>query len=92
MRLEITLPDGLYSEAQSAATARGLSLDRYMADLLKVHLRAGKSEPVLKLSPEQIEFIRQGQTDALAGNVLTLEQLDELSAADKAAWREESRV
>ena len=92
MRLEINIPDGLYSEAQTAASAHGLSIDRFMADLLRVHLRTQKpSGPALKLSPEQIDFIRRGQADARAGNILTMEQVDERSAANKAAWREENR-
>ena len=93
MRLEINIPDTLYSEAQSAAAADGLSLDRYLADLLKLHLRSkAKNGTTLRLSAEQIDFIRQGQADAKAGNCLTMELLEERSALNKAAWHKENRA
>ena len=92
MRLEITIPDQLYSQAQHAAASLGLSVDRYMADALQVHLREEKHGPdALRLTSEQAAFIRKGQAEVKAGKFLTMEQVEERSAADTAEWLEENR-
>jgi hypothetical protein len=49
--LKSSSPDQLYRQAQSAATAHGLSVDRYMTDVLKDHLReAQKNSDALTLN------------------------------------------
>ena len=83
----IPLPDSIYSEVERAAEARGLTVERFFQEAVQLHLTEELHEPKpLRLTDEQASLVRQAQADVRAGNFLTMEQVEERHAANRAAW------
>ncbi len=89
MRLEVTIPDRLFSEAEQAASSNGLSIEKYLVGALK--RRLNDEEPKVKLSPEQIALVKEAQAEIKAGQFITMEESKKLSEASRAAWLRENR-
>jgi hypothetical protein len=85
MRLEVTIPDQVYRQAQLMAVETGITIDRLVSDAVTMHLEVD-SEPPLKLSAEQIAKVRQSQAEIKAGNGRTMAQVEESLAERRAAW------
>jgi hypothetical protein len=84
MRLEVTIPDHVYSEAQRAAVKSGVSLDLFVSEAMALYL---DDEPrALVPTPELIAALRKAEADIDAGNGLTMAQVEASLAAKRAAW------
>jgi hypothetical protein len=84
MRLEVTIPDHLASQAQRAASETGVSFDRFVADAVQLHLADDYDGP--EPTPELIASLRKAQADVRGGKGRTMAQVEESLAAKKAAW------
>ena len=84
---DVRISDSLYRRASQAAEAEHVTVDELVERLVQESL---DQEP-LRLSPEQLTFIRKGQADVEAGHFLTMQQLEAKSNEYKAEWRKENR-
>ena len=84
MRLEVIIPDQLFSEAQRMAEQTGVSLDRFVSEAVELHLGDEFCGPTPR--PELISSLRKAEDDVRAGNGLTMAQVEESLAAKRAAW------
>ena len=82
--LNIHLPEPAYSEAARAAADRGLSVEAYVADFVQMGM--GEEDGYAPLTTRQLEIIAQAEADIDAGRFLTMPQVRERLAANKAAW------
>ncbi len=82
----VLLPDTLYFEAQRAAEAAGVSVERFVRDAVQLHLHDEPGTGSLQLTREQVAVIRQSQADIKAGNGLTIEQVKAEWIEHRAAW------
>ncbi|HEY3780670.1 MAG TPA: hypothetical protein VGL56_06275 [Fimbriimonadaceae bacterium] len=82
---EIRIPDHIYKQATLAAQTHHVSLEEFVIEALQIH--AQNDHPSVKLSPEQIAIIRQGQAEIKTGKFLTSEQIKSDLAANRAAWQ-----
>ena len=90
---EVPIPDPLYKEAKQKADENGLSLEMFVAEAVRLHLDDEAKEPDgITLTAEQVQIIRQGQEEMKAGKFLTLEQMEERSAARRATWLAENQL
>ena len=85
MRVEVTIPDKVYSQAQRAAIETGVSFDSYITEAVTLHLEVETERP-LKLTGDQIATIRQSQAEIKAGKGKTMAQVEESLAEKRAAW------
>jgi hypothetical protein len=83
MRLEISIPDPIFSNAQRVATEMGVSLDRFVSNAVEI-MADDYDGP--DPTPELIASLRQAQADVKAGRGRTMAQVEERLAATKAAW------
>lgn len=84
MRLEVTIPDQLYSQARRAADETGVSFDRFIADAVSLHVEEEREGPLP--TPELIASLKKAETDVDAGNGLTMAQVEQSLATKRAAW------
>jgi hypothetical protein len=84
MRLEITIPDPIYSNAQRVATEMGVSFDHAVSDAMEIYLADEYDGP--EPTPELIASLRKAQADVKAGKGPTMAQVEESLAAKRAAW------
>ena len=84
MRLEVTIPDQVYSQAQRVAVESGVSFDRFVSDAVELHLDDEPRGPIPTL--ELIAGLRQAEADIDSGKGLTMEQVDKSLAVKRAAW------
>ena len=84
MRLEVTIPDPLFDQAQRVAVESGVSLDRFVSEAMELHLEDEPRGPVP--TPELIAALRKAKADVKAGNGRTMAQVEESLAAKQAAW------
>ncbi|AIE85997.1 hypothetical protein [Fimbriimonas ginsengisoli] len=84
MRLEVTISDQLYSQAQRVAVEIGVSLDRFVSEAVELRLEDEPSGP--KVTPELVAALRKAKADVEAGNGRTMAQVEESLAAKRAAW------
>jgi len=84
MRLEVTIPDPIFDQAQRAATASGVSIDRFLSEAVRFWFDDEPRGPIA--TPELIAALRKAEADIDAGKGLTMAQLDESLAAKRAAW------
>ena len=85
---EVSIPDHIYQQARQAAEANHVTLAQFVAEAVQLHLE--DTPESFTLSPEQVAKIRRGQAEIKAGKFLTFEQVNERSAASKAAWLQEN--
>lgn len=83
MRLDITLPDQLYSETQRAAIAAGVSVDRFIVEAIALHAKE-ESGPVA--TPELIASLHAAQAEIDAGQGLTIEEVRVELSAKRDEW------
>jgi hypothetical protein len=84
---QIELSDQLFAEAQRKAAAVGMSVDRFVADAVQLHLHEALDDTrSISLTSEQVATIRQSQAEIKSGKGLTMEQVDQQLAAKRAAW------
>jgi hypothetical protein len=83
----VQLSDQLFIEAQRKAAAAGMSVERFVADAVLLHLHDDLGDqPSVTLTPEQIAIVRKSQEEIKSGKGLTMEQVEQRLAANKAAW------
>ena len=81
--LNIHLPEPAYTEAARAAADQGLSVEAFVADFVQMGM--GDEEDYAPLTARQLDIIAQGEADIDAGRFLTMAQVRERLAANKAA-------
>jgi len=87
MKLEVKIPDELYSQVQRFVYSNGISVDRFMSDAVRLHLSDDLEEPQnLKLSLEQVTNLREAQAAIKSGGGLTIRQVEQRLADKKTAW------
>ena len=79
--LSIDLPDPVFDEAAREAAASGVSVQSFVADMVREGLRGGAP-----LTPEQIEKVRRAQAEIAAGESFTAEEVEAHFARRRAAW------
>jgi hypothetical protein len=85
---QIEISDHLYSEASRKAAASGLSIERFVAEAVRLHLHDDltPTEPV-RLTNAQIAILRQAEADIDAGLGFTMKQVEDHLEPKKAEWR-----
>jgi hypothetical protein len=87
MRFEVSIPDPIYSGAQRAAAAGGMSIEAFLADAVQLHLQDDPNDDMAWFfTPDRIAEIREAAAEARTGNNLTPGQVEEHFAAKRAAW------
>lgn len=93
MRLEISVPDSLFKGAQGAATAKGVTVDAYMADALQKQLQNDPEDDLAWFfTPKRIAEIREAAEEARTGNNLSPEEVEAHFAQKRKEWAENHRV
>jgi len=87
MRLEVSIPDQLYSEAQRAAAANGLSFEAYMAGLISRDVDSSGVNDDNVFTPEVVAEIRAAAVEARTGNNITLDQFRAEAKLRNAKWQ-----
>ncbi len=82
----VQIPDPLYVEAQRAAEANGVTMERFVREALQLHLHDEPESRLLRLTPEQVVIIRQSQAGIKAGKGVTIEQAKAELIAHRAEW------
>ena len=85
---DVRISDSLYERASEAAKAQHVSVDTYIEQVVQKSLLDPEA---ITLTPEQMAKVRHAQAQAKAGQVLTMEQVEQRSAANRAKWQEENR-
>ena len=89
MRVEVTIPDQVYSEAQRLAVESGVSFDRFISEAVELRLDDEPTGPVP--TPELIAALRRAKDDVMVGNGRTMAQVEESLAAKRAEWLQANR-
>ena len=84
--VDIRISENLFERASLAAKAENVSVEQFVAQAVQLRLQ----DDVLRLTPDQADKVRKGQAEIREGRFLTMDQLDERSAAIKAKWREDN--
>jgi len=83
---QIELSENIFIEASRQAEASGVSVQTFISDVLNRHLGLKSEAEALRLTPEQAELVRHTQGEVRAGRYLTLDQVKEDLAANRAKW------
>jgi hypothetical protein len=86
---DVRISDSLYERARRAASAQHVSVDDFIEQVLQKSLH---DPGAITLTPEQMTKVHHAQAQVKAGQVLTIEQVEQRSAANRAKWPEESRI
>ena len=87
MRLELSIPNTVYSQAQRIAKQSGLSVERFVLDALRLHMEsAAGDEGAVVLSPEQVAAVHAAQEDVKAGRVFTPSEIRAHFQAKHEGW------
>jgi len=84
MRLEVTIPDQILSQAQHMALKAGVSFDQFITEAVELRLEDGYDGPIP--TPELVASLRQAEGEIDSGKGLTMSQVDQNLAAKRAAW------
>lgn len=79
----IHISDPAYDTARFAAARTGRSVEAFIEEAVQ---RLAEEEAPLKLTPEQVAIVRQSQQEIKNGKGMTMEQVEQQLAANKAAW------
>ena len=83
---QVSIPDPLYVEAQRAAEANGVSVERFVREAVQLHLYDEAETSARELTPEQVAIIRQSQADIKAGKGMAIEQAKAERMAHLEEW------
>jgi|GEM_PF-2063993 len=87
MRLEVTIPDQLFANAQRAAEKTGLSMEAFLNGALEDRVEASHEDSSpLVLSPEQIASVLAADEQIRKTGGLTMAEVEKNLAAKKAQW------
>jgi predicted transcriptional regulator len=84
----VRISDSLYEQASQAARAHHVSVDAFIEEAVQFRLRDPEA---ITLTSDQMAKVRHAQGQAKAGQVLTMEQVEQRSATNRAKWLEENR-
>jgi len=88
MRLEVTIPDQLYSEAKRSAAAGGFgSMDAYVADLISHDIQPESDNDDHFFTAEVVAEIHEAAAAARTGDNVSLDQFRAEAKIRNAAWR-----
>ena len=85
----ISLPDPLYSEAEHAAAASGLSVESFVVEAVRLYLDGGQDNLDHRFTPDVIAALDRAAAQADAGEVLTFEQYDREFQEKRDGWLRE---
>ena len=85
---DVRLSESLYRQATDAARAQRVSVEEFVSEAVQLRLR---DPGAITLTSEQLAKVRHAQAQVKAGEVLTMEQVEQRSAANRAKWPEENR-
>lgn len=75
MRLEVTIPDLLYTEAQRAVAASGFdSMDAYLTDLISHDVQPGTENHDHFFTPEVVAELHAAAAAARTGNNISIDE------------------
>ena len=81
----VQISEPTYDQARRVADASGVSVERLIEGLLKFQLAARQEEPD-RVPPAELAKAEEGLRQIEAGDFLTLEQVREELAANRATW------
>ena len=82
--LNIKLPDPVFDEAAREAAASGLSVEAFVADMVREGLHVADEDA--PLTPEQIAKVRRAQAEIAAGESYTEDEVEAHFARKGASW------
>jgi len=90
MRLEVTIPDLLFNQAQNVAAASGFdSMAAYVVDLITNDVKPQADESYDHVfAPEVLAALDTAAAEGRAGKSYTRKQVDEFLAGNRTAWLE----
>jgi len=88
MRLEVSIPDSLYTQAQKAAVSSGFdNMDAYVLDLISHDVKAGRQENYDHIfTPEVLVELDAAAAEAKNGMTYSRQQVDSYLAERKSEW------
>ena len=85
---DVHLSKSTYEQVATAALAECVTVDEFIEEAVQLRLRDPEA---MTLPPDQMAKVRRAQAQVKAGRVLTMEQVEQRSAANRAKWLEEKR-
>jgi len=85
----VSLPDALYVEAQRVAVASGSSVERIVAEAVKIYLQDDQDNLDKRFTPEVIACLDRAADLADAGLVMTFDQYETQFQLKREAWLRE---
>jgi hypothetical protein len=85
----VSIPDALYVEAQRVAAASGSSVERIVAEAVKVYLHDDVDNLDQRFTPEVIAALDSAAAQADSGMVMTFDQYEARFQLKREAWLKE---
>ena len=82
----VSLPDSLYVEAQRVAAASGSSVERIVAEAVKIYLHDDQDNLDQRFTPDVIACLDRAAAQADAGLVMTFDQYEAQFQMKREAW------
>ena len=83
----IQLPDALYQQVRQRASAAGLSVDQYVAEIVEFDVNAATESNDHLFTPEVVAELEQIHAEMKAGGkVFTPEEVDEFLRQKSLSW------
>jgi len=86
MRIEVTIPDPVYAEAQRLAAVHGVSFDMVVAEAVQGYVQDDLSTIERNFTPDVLAALDRAGAEADAGQVMTFEQYERESRMKRDAW------
>jgi predicted transcriptional regulator len=86
MRIELTIPDSTRPDLVARIVAITERLSRQPEFATEIELETSEEAEAIRLTSEQIAFIRKGQAEIEEGKFLTSEQVKADLAAHRTEW------
>jgi hypothetical protein len=85
----IQISDSLYVEAQRAAAASGLSIEKFVAEAVRTRLHRGEDDLDHRFTSEVIAALDRAAAQADNGQTITFDQYDAEFKSKREAWLRE---
>jgi len=87
MRLEVSIPDTLYIEAQNIASANGFdNMAAYILDLIDHDLRGGQENHSHVFTPDTLRDLDIAASEAKSAKTYTRQEVDLYIAERRSEW------
>jgi predicted HicB family RNase H-like nuclease len=84
---EIRISDGLFEQVSQAALAQSVSVDEFIVEAVRLHLRDDEESERTFFTPARVEEIREAAAEARTGKNISLEQYKEAAKLRSAKWQ-----